>query len=49
FLTPIGHQNNILVMGPGGYKFFDYCRVGIFLDIITLLVAVPTIAWVWPF
>lgn len=49
FLTPIGHQNSVLVMGPGGYKFFDYFRVGIFLDIIVLAVALPMISWVWPF
>ncbi|GAG65403.1 unnamed protein product, partial [marine sediment metagenome] len=48
FLTPISHQNNTLVMGPGGYKFFDYFRMGILLEIIVLLVSVPTILWVWP-
>jgi di/tricarboxylate transporter len=49
FLTPIGHQNNTLVMGPGGYRFTDYWRVGLPLDAIILLVAVPLIPVVWPF
>ena len=48
FLTPIGHQSNTLVMGPGGYKFGDYWRMGLLLDIIIVLVAVPMICIVWP-
>jgi di/tricarboxylate transporter len=48
FLTPIGHQNNTLVMGPGGYRFTDYWRVGLPLDIIIVSVAVPLIPRVWP-
>lgn len=48
FLTPIGHQNNILVMGPGGYKFGDYFRVGIILEVIILAVGLPMIVWIWP-
>lgn len=48
FLTPIGHQNNALVMGPGGYKFGDYWRVGLPLEAIVAVVAVPTILLVWP-
>ncbi len=48
FLTPIGHQNNTLVMGPGGYKFFDYIRMGLPLEIIVLIVSVPLILWAWP-
>lgn len=47
FLTPISHQNNTLVMGPGGYKFFDYLRLGIPIEIIVLLVAIPSISWYW--
>jgi di/tricarboxylate transporter len=47
FLTPIGHQNNLLVMGPGKYKFFDYMRMGLPLEIIILLVATPLIYWFW--
>jgi di/tricarboxylate transporter len=48
FLTPIGHQNNTLVLGPGGYKFFDYLRMGIPLEIIIIIIAVPMILWIWP-
>lgn len=48
FLTPIGHQSNTLVMGPGGYRFGDYWRMGLPLDILIVLVAVPMIALVWP-
>ncbi|WP_020594383.1 SLC13 family permease [Kiloniella laminariae] len=48
YLTPIGHQSNLLVMGPGGYKFGDYWRMGLPLDIIILLVSIPLILWVWP-
>jgi di/tricarboxylate transporter len=49
FLTPIGHQSNTLVMGPGGYHFGDYWRIGLLLEIVVLLVAVPLILMVWPF
>lgn len=48
FLTPVGHQCNTLVMGPGGYRFGDYARLGAPLTLIVLLVGVPMIAWVWP-
>ncbi len=48
FLTPIGHQNNTLVMGPGGYQFSDYIRMGLPLEIIVIAIAIPMIAWVWP-
>ena len=48
YLTPIGHQSNLLVMGPGGYRFADYWRLGLPLDILVLLVSVPMILWVWP-
>ena len=48
FLTPIGHKNNTLIMGPGGYRFGDYWRMGLPLEILVILVAVPTILWVWP-
>lgn len=47
YLTPIGHQSNTLVMGPGSYAFGDYWRVGLPLDIIIISVAVPMILWVW--
>lgn len=48
FLTPIGHQCNTLVMGPGGYRFGDYWRLGLPLSVIVILVGVPLVAWVWP-
>jgi di/tricarboxylate transporter len=48
FLTPIGHQNNTLVMGPGGYRFADYWRMGLPLEIIIVAVSLPMILWVWP-
>ncbi len=48
FLTPIGHQSNLLVMGPGGYRFSDYFRLGLPLSIAVCLVAVPMILIVWP-
>jgi di/tricarboxylate transporter len=48
FLTPIGHQNNVLVMGPGGYKFGDYWRMGLPLEILVVIVSVPLILLVWP-
>ena len=47
YLTPIGHQSNTLVMGPGGYHFGDYWRMGLPLDTIIVAVAVPMIMWVW--
>ena len=48
FLTPIGHQCNTLVMGPGGYLFSDYPRLGLPLSILVVVVAVPTLMFVWP-
>jgi di/tricarboxylate transporter len=48
FLTPIGHQCNTLVMGPGGYKFGDYSRLGAPLSLIVIVVGVPLILLVWP-
>ncbi|GGL70153.1 SLC13 family permease [Deinococcus aerolatus] len=47
FLTPIGHQSNTLVMGPGGYRFSDYWKVGLPLEIIVVAVGAPVIALVW--
>ncbi|MGB3277624.1 MAG: SLC13 family permease [Pseudorhodobacter sp.] len=49
FLTPIGHKNNTIIMGPGNYHFGDYWRMGLLLEIIVIAVAVPTITLVWPF
>ncbi len=48
FLTPIGHQCNTLVMGPGGYRFADYARLGAPLSILVVVVGVPLILAVWP-
>ena len=48
FLTPVGHQSNTLVMGPGGYKFGDYWRMGLPLEIIIVVITIPLILWVWP-
>ncbi|WP_372894107.1 SLC13 family permease [Rhodosalinus sp.] len=47
FLTPVGHQNNTLILGPGGYHFGDYLRIGLPLAIIVTVVAVPMIWLVW--
>ncbi|MGI9522693.1 MAG: SLC13 family permease [Hyphomicrobiaceae bacterium] len=49
FLTPIGHKNNTLVMGPGGYRFGDYWRMGLPLEILVVVIAIPLILLVWPF
>ena len=49
FLTPIGHKNNTLIMGPGGYDFFDYWRMGLPLQLIVLFVSIPSILIFWPF
>ena len=48
FLTPVGHQNNALVMGPGGYHFGDYWRMGLPLEIVIVAVAIPMLLIVWP-
>ncbi len=48
FLTPIGHKNNTLIMGPGGYQFGDYWRMGLPLEILVIAVSVPMLIWVWP-
>lgn len=48
FLTPIGHKNNTLIMGPGGYKFGDYWRMGLPLEVLIIVVSVPTILIFWP-
>ncbi|HAT8641158.1 TPA: SLC13 family permease [Legionella pneumophila] len=48
FLTPIAHQNNTMVMGPGRYQFSDYFRLGLPLELIVVVVTIPTILWVWP-
>ena len=48
FLTPIGHQCNTLVFGPGGYKFGDYARLGAPLSLLVVLVGTPLVMWTWP-
>ncbi len=48
FLTPIGHKNNTLIMGPGGYSFGDYWRLGLPLEILVVAIGVPMILLVWP-
>jgi len=48
FLTPIGHKNNALILGPGGYRFGDYWRMGLPLEIIVVVVSLPMILLVWP-
>jgi len=49
FLTPVGHQSNMLVMAPGGYRFGDYWRLGLPLSVLTIIMAVPLIMYFWPF
>lgn len=48
FLTPIGHQNNTLILGPGGFRFGDYWRLGLPLEILVVAVGLPMILIVWP-
>ncbi|MBL4623569.1 MAG: SLC13 family permease [Flavobacteriales bacterium] len=48
FLTPIGHQCNALILGPGGYKFSDYWRMGLPLEILIVIIGTPLIMFFWP-
>lgn len=48
FLTPIGHQNNTLILGPGGFRFGDYWRLGLPMEILVVTVSIPMLLWVWP-
>lgn len=48
FLTPIGHKNNTIILGPGGYKFGDYWRMGLPLEVLVLLTGLPAILFFWP-
>lgn len=48
FLTPIGHQNNTLILGPGGFRFGDYWRLGVPVELVLIAVAVPLLLIVWP-
>ena len=48
FLTPIGHKNNMLILGPGGYRFGDYWRMGLPLELLVVASGVPLIMVFWP-
>lgn len=48
FLTPIGHKNNTLILGPGGYRFGDYWRIGLPLEVLVVAVSIPAILVFWP-
>lgn len=48
FLTPIGHQNNTLILGPGGFRFGDYWRLGLPVQVLVVVVSLPMLLWVWP-
>lgn len=48
FLTPIGHQNNTLILGPGGFRFGDYWRMGLLTDLLVVAVSLPLLLRVWP-
>ncbi len=49
FITPVGHKANVLVFGPGGYKFFDYTRVGVLLTVFLFIVSMIFLPIIWPF
>ncbi|MCW8126479.1 SLC13 family permease [Microbulbifer halophilus] len=48
FLTPVGHQNNTLILGSGGFHFGDYWRMGLPMEILVVLVSIPMLLWIWP-
>lgn len=48
FLTPIGHQNNTIILGPGGFRFGDYWKPGLPLELLVVAVGLPMLLWVWP-
>lgn len=48
FLTPVGHQNNTLILGPGGFRFGDYWRLGLPLEILIVVISIPLLLVVWP-
>ena len=48
FLTPIGHKNNTLILGPGGYRFGDYWRIGLPLEVLIVATSIPAILVFWP-
>jgi di/tricarboxylate transporter len=47
-LTPIGHQNNTLILGPGGFRFGDYWRLGLLVEVLMVAVRMPLLLIVWP-
>ena len=49
FATPIGYQTNLMVYGPGGYKFSDYVKVGVPLDLLVMAITVAVAPWAYPF
>ncbi len=48
FLTPVGHQNNTLILGPGGFRFGDYWKLGLPLEILIVVISIPLLLVVWP-
>jgi len=48
FLTPIGHQNNTLILGPGGFRFADYWRLGLPMEVLVVAIAIPGLLYFWP-
>ena len=48
FLTPIGHQNNTLILGPGGFRFGDYWRLGVPVQLLVMVVSLPMLLRMWP-
>lgn len=48
FLTPIGHQNNTLILGPGGFRFGDYWRLGLPMEVLVVAISLPMLLGVWP-
>ena len=49
FLSPVGHKANVLVFGPGGYRFFDYTRVGLLLTVALFIISMIFLPVIWPF
>jgi di/tricarboxylate transporter len=49
FANPIGYHTNLMVFGPGGYRFRDFLRIGLGLDVLLGLVGVTILPWFWPF
>ena len=48
FLTPIGHQNNTLILGPGGFRFGDYWKLGLPMEILVIAISIPALSYFWP-